>query len=61
MAPLGGPPYGRLRDAATRVELSGFWVLVASIDHLISMKGAAGRPRDEVDVEELETIRRLGR
>ena len=51
--------YEALRDAAQQVELGGFTVNVASLDDLIAMKRAAGRPQDLVDVAELETIRRL--
>jgi hypothetical protein len=36
-------------------------VLVASVDDLIGMKQATGRPKDRADVDELETIRRLRR
>ena len=61
MRPHGVPAYERLRKGATRVDLGDISVLVASIDDLIAMKRAAGRLKDEVDVEELEAIQRLGR
>jgi Nucleotidyltransferase of unknown function (DUF6036) len=59
--PDGSPGYERLRERALRVELAGVTVLVASLDDLIAMKTAAGRPKDLVAVEELEAIRRLQR
>ena len=34
-------------------------VLVASLDDLADMKRAAGRPKDRLDLEEIEVIRRL--
>ena len=60
-APSGAPPYATLRERAERVTLGDIAVLVASLDDLESMKRAAGRPRDLVDVEEIEVIRRLKR
>jgi hypothetical protein len=36
-------------------------ILVASLDDLEAMKRAAGRPKDQVDLEEIEVIRRLRR
>lgn len=42
----GAPPYERLRDEATLIEIGGQRVRVASLDHLIAMKEAAGRPKD---------------
>jgi predicted nucleotidyltransferase len=57
--PDGAPPYQTLRRRAERIDLGAFAVLVASIDDLIAMKRAAGRPKDIVVVEELETIRDL--
>jgi len=58
-APAGGPGYAKLRQRAERVEIAGIPVLVASLDDLLAMKRAAGRNKDLLDVEELETIRRL--
>lgn len=43
------------------MDLGDFHVLVASIEDLLGMKRAAGRPKDLADIEELETIRRLSR
>jgi hypothetical protein len=61
MRPAGSPPFEQLRRRAERKDLGAFSVLVASIDDLISMKSAAGRPKDEIVVEELEAVRRLRR
>lgn len=57
--PDGAPPYEILKERAMRFDLDGREVLVASIDDLISMKKAAGRPKDLAHVAELETIKRL--
>ncbi len=56
--PPGAPPYEALRRNAARYRLDGFFVLVASIDDLLSMKRAAGSSSDVADVEALEAIRR---
>jgi hypothetical protein len=45
--PVGSPPYEQLRDAAKDIEIRGHAVRIASLDHLIAMKEAAGRPRDK--------------
>lgn len=55
----GVESYERLRRHADRVDLDGVAVLVASVDDLIAMKRAAGRPLDEIDIAALETIKRL--
>ena len=57
--PPGAPPYSTLRERAERIELDAHQVLVASVDDLIAMKRAAGRPRDLEDIEALEQIRSL--
>jgi predicted nucleotidyltransferase len=58
-APPGAPPYDELKGRAEAVEVDGSEVLVASIDDLVAMKRATGRPRDLEDIEALEAIRRL--
>jgi hypothetical protein len=59
--PDGAPVYETLRDRAVRQRIAGVDVRVASLDDLIAMKKAAGRPKDLVAVEELEAIKRLQR
>jgi len=53
------PPYARLRAAAVMVELGdGTIATVCSLAHLREMKIASGRPRDLVDVAELDELHR---
>jgi predicted nucleotidyltransferase len=59
--PEGAADYGTMRRRAVEIELGGVAVAIASIDDLISMKDAAGRPQDQIDIEALETARRLSR
>lgn len=59
VAPAGAPRYVLLRDRAIEVKLNGITVLVASLDDLEAMKRASGRPKDLIDLEEIEVIRRL--
>ena len=60
-SPAGAPPYPQLRERATRTTFDGRAILIASLDDMEAMKRAAGRPRDLLDVEEIEVIRRLRR
>ncbi len=59
--PDGAPVYETLRAHATLEDVAGVRVPVASLEDLIAMKKAAGRPKDLVAVEELEAIQRLQR
>ncbi len=61
----GMPAYEELRAEARTDEIEGVEVRVASIDHLIAMKRAAGRLKDKLMVEEYIVLadeqRRAGR
>jgi hypothetical protein len=46
-------PFDDLWTSASVVNLGGHAVRVASIEHLIRMKAAAGRPQDLADIERL--------
>jgi Nucleotidyl transferase AbiEii toxin, Type IV TA system len=59
--PDGSPAYARLRERSWVADVGGIRVRVASLEDLIAMKKAAGRPKDLVAVEELEAIQRLVR
>jgi predicted nucleotidyltransferase len=59
--PDGSPGYAAMRRNASRIDLEGVTVLVASIEDMIAMKRAAGRPQDLVDLESLEIARRRAR
>ncbi len=49
----GAPPYEDLRKRAIEVEVRGTPIRIASLDDLIAMKRAAGRPRDLRDIADL--------
>ena len=55
--PAGVAGYEELARTADVYELFGHRVLVASLDDLIAMKRAAGRPKDLLAVEELAALR----
>ncbi len=52
----GAPAYRELRAEATSVEIRGLTIRVASLDHVIAMKEAAGRPHDKATAAELRAI-----
>jgi hypothetical protein len=55
--PAGTSGYDDLARTADVFDLFGQRVLVASVEDLIRMKRAAGRPKDLVAVEELGALR----
>jgi len=59
--PAGAPGYAALRKRAIETRVEGVVVRVASLDDLLTMKRASGRPKDLLAVEELEAIARLER
>jgi len=55
--PAGAPPYDRLKAAAgDPVLIDGEPVHVASLDHLIAMKEAAGRTKDKLMATEYRVL-----
>jgi predicted nucleotidyltransferase len=50
----GVPSYDELHSSAIETEIFDVKVAVCSIDDLRRMKRAAGRPRDSVDLEDLD-------
>jgi predicted nucleotidyltransferase len=59
VGPAGSPSYELLRARAERVTVDGIAVLIASLDDLEAMKRVSHRPKDAIDLEEIEAIRRL--
>jgi hypothetical protein len=54
--PAGAPRFETLRAESERYEVGGVTIAVSSIDHLIAMKEAAGRPRDKLMVSEYKLL-----
>ena len=50
-------PFDELWEQATVVQLEDQGVRIASMDHLIAMKRASGRPQDLADIAALEALR----
>jgi hypothetical protein len=55
--PDPGYDYETLRRSAVSIEFLGMPLLFASLDDLIAMKRAAGRPKDRVELEILGALR----
>jgi hypothetical protein len=55
--PAGTAGFEALASTADTLELDNIEIPVASIDDLIAMKRAAGRPKDLIEVEVLEALR----
>ncbi len=55
--PEPGLDYAELRKAAVTVTFLGMPLLFASLDDLIAMKRAAGRPKDRIELEILGALR----
>ena len=55
--PAGSAGYADLAATAIPMDLGGLTALVASLDSLIAMKLAAGRPKDRAEVEILYALR----
>jgi hypothetical protein len=56
-APAGTHGFDELMRTAEPMDLGGLTVNVASLDALIQMKRAAGRPKDLIEVEVLAAVR----
>src|SRR5919204_4047285 len=54
--PAGAPPFDQLKAKALTIDVRGHPVRVASLDHLIAMKEAAGRPKDLVLASEYRIL-----
>lgn len=55
--PDGAPAYAELRtDAGAPLDVEGIAIRVCSLDHLIAMKEAAGRPKDLLMASEYRVI-----
>ena len=54
--PIGAPRYSELKASRQDVEIAGVPVRIASIDHLIAMKEAAGRTKDKLMATEYRGI-----
>ncbi len=55
--PVGTRGFDDLAQAAERVDLDGFSVLVVSLDDLIRMKRSSGRAKDRIELEVLGALR----
>jgi hypothetical protein len=56
--PAGTTGFQEIEADAIVLSIAGTAVRFASLDHLINMKRAAGRPKDLIEIEILEALRR---
>lgn len=54
--PSGAPPYERVLEDAETIDIGGRAIRVASLDHLIAMKEAAGRTKDKLMATEYREL-----
>lgn len=59
--PPGAPPYQTMRSRSDIVDFEGLSLRIVALDDLLSMKRAARRPLDLVDIEALEAARHIVR
>jgi hypothetical protein len=59
--PEGSTPYDRLRADSIVIQVASHEIRVASLDHLIAMKEAAGRTKDRLMAMEYRTLADLQR
>lgn len=59
--PEGSAPYDRLRADSIVIRVASHEIRVASLDHLIAMKEATGRRKDELMAMEYKTLADLQR
>lgn len=57
--PGGGFDYELLKRNADQMDMTGWKVMVASLDDIIAMKRAAGRIKDRIEVENLSALREV--
>jgi hypothetical protein len=55
--PAGTAGYTDLAQSAAEIDLDGMPILVTSLDDLMRMKRAAGRPKDRIELEILAALR----
>lgn len=54
------PRFEDLEKQAKQIDLDGLAVQVCSLEHLLEMKRASGRPRDQDDIQALEAAQEEG-
>jgi hypothetical protein len=54
--PSGASSFAEIKNASNQIDIGERSVLVASLDHLIAMKDAAGRPKDQLMATEYRTL-----